>query len=540
MRRGASLRSVRRHSQMGIRGVNSTEFRVRRRHRVLVALAVALLAIAICAAWPSHIASAMSAIGSSSADALRPIANDVATIARDANSQQGEERVRPSGFQDASANAAAQPEIAGQYRIRVRVVDDRGEAIRDATVRLESFRADLEPPLEWTATDGRATITASRELGPLGQLRVVAAVCGAREVRSLNGVEEHDEIAIVLRDVGRLEVVCASESGPLGGEVRARPFGDFGPFRLVAAADGASVVVGLGQQLHVSVWSGAERDSFEVAGPTRAHEVVRLACDLRRCTVRFQVDRDPSMRSAMLAALLAGGDCALRECYAAADGGWDAWVPRNAAARLVVMSGAFSYESPVMEFGESVDLGRIALEPMKDFGTVDARMPDGSLASGAQFASACVDADGRRLPASMATGRIVVAKATDTGTRIASLRMFSAVEVSPAVDGFYAEPSVVTLTGGTRAQVTMLGGADVEIASVDAGTLRTMALLHRATGERFHARESSLAEGRPQWKFLGLRPGDYDLLIDGMSSSPSTVHVPAGSKQRVAVTLTQK
>jgi hypothetical protein len=37
-----------------------------------------------------------------------------------------------------------------------------------------------------------------------------------------------------------------------------------------------------------------------------------------------------------------------------------------------------------------------------------------------------------------------------------------------------------------------------------------------------------------------LRPGDYDVLIDGVSSSPSTVHVPAGSKQRVAVTLTQK
>jgi hypothetical protein len=129
---------------------------------------------------------------------------------------------------------------------------------------------------------------------------------------------------------------------------------------------------------------------------------------------------------------------------------------------------------------------------------------------------------------------------TDTGTRIASLRMFTAVEVSPAVDGFYAEPSVVTLTGGTRAQVTMLAGAEVEIASVEAGTLRTMALLHRATGERFHARESSLAEGRSSWKFVGLRPGDYDVLIDGMLSSPSTVHVPAGSKQRVAVTLTQK
>jgi hypothetical protein len=141
----------------------------------------------------------------------------------------------------------------------------------------------------------------------------------------------------------------------------------------------------------------------------------------------------------------------------------------------------------------------------------------------------------------MATGPLVVANATDDGTRIASLRMFSAVDVVARADGgYYAEPPLVTLTGASRAQVTMLAGAEVEIASVDAGTLHTMALLHRATGKRFNARESSLAEGRPQWKFLGLRPGDYDVLIDGMSSSPSIVHVPAGSKQRAAVTLTQK
>lgn len=168
-------------------------------------------------------------------------------------------------------------------------------------------------------------------------------------------------------------------------------------------------------------------------------------------------------------------------------------------------------------------------------------MPDGSLVYSRQMPSAYVHADGRRLPASMATGPLVVANATDDGTRIASLRMFSAVDVVARADGgYYAEPPLVTLTGASRAQVTMLAGAEVEIASVDAGTLHTMALLHRATGKRFNARESSLAEGRPQWKFLGLRPGDYDVLIDGMSSSPSIVHVPAGSKQRAAVTLTQK
>jgi hypothetical protein len=142
---------------------------------------------------------------------------------------------------------------------------------------------------------------------------------------------------------------------------------------------------------------------------------------------------------------------------------------------------------------------------------------------------------------SNSTGSLFVSTDTDEGARIASLRMFAAVEVVARADGgHYAEPAVAILTGASRAQLTMLAGAVVEILAVDVVPVRRTALLHRGTGDRETPGVSIVDEGRPKWIFGGLRPGDYDIHIDGMSSSPSSLHVPAGSTQRVLVVLTEK
>ena len=168
-------------------------------------------------------------------------------------------------------------------------------------------------------------------------------------------------------------------------------------------------------------------------------------------------------------------------------------------------------------------------------------MPDGTIAPGRQWPSAFVHPDGTRLSASMLrTGSFVALTPTDEGTRMRSLRLFASVEVVAKADGHFPEPAVATLTGASRAQVTMLPGAEVEILAVDAVPLRSMALVHRATGERVRSKYAELEEGRPRYWFVGLRPGDYDLRIDRMVASPSFVHVPAGSTQSVLVVLTEK
>jgi hypothetical protein len=277
---------------------------------------------------------------------------------------------------------------------------------------------------------------------------------------------------------------------------------------------------------------------------------VSLAFDFRRCAVKFAFAPDASHGDAAapmddesrVAVHLLEGKRSVRCDYShASDGTWTALVPRSASARVVITSGATSYESEPMPFGESVDLGRVALQPMKDFGVVEARMPDGTIAPGRQWPSAFVHADGTRMRASNSTGSLFVSMATDEGARIASLRMFAAVEVvARAAGGHYPEPAVATLTGASRAQVAMLAGAVVEILAVDVVPVRRTALVHRATGDRESPGVSIVDEGRPKWIFGGLRPGDYDIRIDGMSSSPSSVHVPAGSTQRVMVVLTQK
>ena len=525
------------------------------RRRIVAIVLVGLMAIA--AAWliASQEAGRDDAVGQRDAQAsAKPESVDVAREQAVDAATEGARIAAPQLVGTESREVAPQDaDAASYYKFRVRVVDAGERGIQHVHVDLGTWVPWFAWQNEQTDQDGRATITVPRRIGPIDALGIVARLAGATAERSLQGCTEKDEIELKMPPLGWFALTVDGPLGNVGAQVVVwdghSTMGATTTFLFDEATE--RVAVGLDQSYAITVWSDGERElRRDVRSPQRAGETVALAFDFRRCAVRFDLAKEerrdpaanpPGDETVVIVSLLVGTKCVRCRYEVDAQGVWTARVPRHASARLVVTSGSSSYESPPMEFGETVDLGRIALEPMKDFGTVEARMPDGSLVYSRQMPSAYVHADGRRLPASMATGPLVVANATDDGTRIASLRMFSAVDVVARADGgYYAEPPLVTLTGGTRAQVTMLAGAEVEIASVDAGTLHTMALLHRATGKRFNARESSLAEGRPQWKFLGLRPGDYDVLIDGMSSSPSTVHVPAGSKQRVAVTLTQK
>ena len=525
------------------------------RRRIVAIVLVALLALA--AAWISALRVAWrdDAVGQREAQgSAKPVSVDVA---REPSTDAAAEAARIAAPQLAGMEsrevAPHDADAANYYKFRVRVVDADGRGIQHVHVDL----ATLVPWFAWqneqTDQDGRTTITVPRRIGPIDSLGIVARLAGATAERSLQGCTEQDEIELKMPPLGWFALTVDGPLGNVGAQVVGWDGHDTVGATTTFLFDEATerVAVGLDQSYAITVWSDGERElRRDVRSPQLAGETVALAFDFRRCAVRFDLAkgerRDPAANppgdeTAVIVSLLVGTKCVRCRYEVDAQGVWTALVPRHASARLVVTSGAFSYESPPMEFDESVDLGRIALEPMKDFGTVEARMPDGSLVRSRQLPSAYMQADGRRLRSSMATGSLVVADATGAGTHIASLRMFTAVDVVARADGgYYAEPPLVTLTGATRAQVTMLDGAEVEILAVDAVPLRKMALVHRATGERASPGLSTVEEERPKWIFAGLRPGDYDVLIDGMSSSPSTVHVPAGSKQRVAVTLTQK
>jgi hypothetical protein len=345
---------------------------------------------------------------------------------------------------------------------------------------------------------------------------------------------------IVMRGIGRIEI--EAPAGNHGGDISASEDGEsageaihFG-FR----SGRASVSVGLGLLFSLRVFSGGERHVEQVIGPTRAGEVVRVACDARRCAVSFTLEHAGRALDAGLVMLVDGSRCTYAESFPKPGGTRTFWIPRSASARIVIPSGSMSFESQPRSFGDVLELGRVEAQPMKDFGEVEVRMPDGSLSTVAPRVSAFVHADGTRLEARGGAGWLASAHMTGAGAHIASLRMFSAVEVRPQAEGCYAEPPFVTLTGGSRARVLLHAGSKLEIASTGALAPRRMALRHRATGEVVWAGRSELEADRRVWPFVDLRPGDHDVRIDGLSSSPSSVHVPAGSTQRVPVVLTEK
>ena len=522
-----------------------------------VAIACAFVCIAVVA-WTLSNASSRVGLDASGANASESQTQDAAMAvsgaASQANGSIDASRVDAPVLDDVTATGAAAGVIeTDRYHFRVHVVDASDRGVQHATIWLGTLDPWHVWQMETTDQDGRAKVSVPRRIGPIDSIGIVASLAGVTARGSLEGCKETDEIELKLPAMGWFSLTVDGPLGNVGAQIVEwdghETFGHTTMFLFDEATE--RVAVGLGSSYSVTVWSGGERDvRTGVVGPKSPDEVVPLSFDFRRCAVKFAFAPDASHGDAAapmddesrVAVHLLEGNRSLRCDYShASDGTWTALVPRSASARLVITSGATSYETEPMSFGESVDLGRVALQPMKDFGVVEARMPDGTTAPGRQWPSAFVHADGTRLSASMLrTGSFVVLTQTDEGTRMTSLRLFASVEVVAKADGHYPEPAVATLTGASRAQVTMLPGAEVEILALDAVPLRSMALVHRATGERARSKTSELAEGRPRWWFVGLRPGDYDVRMDGMSSSPSSVHVPAGSTQRVLVVLTQK
>ena len=452
----------------------------------------------------------------------------------------GDARVRLKRSEDAGHTSSSSDEAEGTYRIRVRVVDESGAAVVPARVTLDNFESGREPPLENVGDDGRATLSVPKGFGDFESLRVVAYVAGATTTRSLAGCAESDEVVIVMRGIGRIEI--EAPTGNHGGDISASEDGESvgEALHFVFRSSHAKVAVGLGLLFSLRVFSGGEKHVEQVIGPTRAGEVVRVACDARRCAVSFTLEHAGRALDAGLVMLVDGSRCTFAESFPKAGGTRTSWIPRSASARIVIPSGSMSFESQPMSLGDVLELGRIEAQPMKDFGVVEARMPDGSLSTVAPRVSAFVHADGTRLEARGGAEWLASARMTGAGAHIASLRMFSAVEVRVQVEGCYAEPPFVTLTGGSRVQVLLHRGSRVQIVSSEAIAPRRMALRHRATGEVVWAGRSELEADRRVWPFVDLRPGDYDVRMDGMSSSPSSVHVPAGSTQRVPVVLTEK
>ena len=522
-----------------------------------VAIACAFVCIAVVA-WTLSNASSRVGLDASGANASESQTQDAAMAvsgaASQANGSIDASRVDAPVLDDVTATGAAAGVIeTDRYHFRVHVVDASDRGVQHATIWLGTLDPWHVWQMETTDQDGRAKISVPRRIGPIDSIGIVASLAGVTATGSLEGCKETDEIELKLPAMGWFSLTVDGPLGNVGAQIVEwdghETFGHTTTFLFDEPTE--RVAVGLGSSYSVTVWSGGERDvRTGVVGPKNPDEVVPLSFDFRRCAVKFAFAPDASHGDAAapmddesrVAVHLLEGKRSVRCDYShASDGTWTALVPRSASARLVITSGATSYESEPMSFGESVDLGRVALQPMKDFGVVEARMPDETIAPGRQWPSAFVHRDGTRLGASMLrTGSFVVPTPTDEGTRMTSLRLFAAVEVVAKADGHYPEPAVATLTGASRAQVTMLPGAEVEILALDAVPLRSMVLLHRATGERARSKASELEEGRPRWWFVGLRPGDYDVRIDGMSSSPSSVHVPAGSTQRVPVVLTEK
>lgn len=522
-----------------------------------VAIACASVCIAVVA-WTLSGASSRVAFDASDANASEPSARDaameVADAATQANGSIDASRVEAPAPDEVTAVGAGVGEgDQDRYHFRVHVVDASDRGVQHATVWLGTLDPWHVWQMENTDQDGRAKISVPRRIGPINGIGIVASLAGVTARGSLEGCKETDEIELELPAMGWFSLTVDGPLGNVGAQIVEwdghETFGHTTTFLFDEPTE--RVAVGLGSSYSVTVWSGGERDvRAGVVGPKSPDEVVPLAFDFRRCAVKFEFAPDASHGDAAspiddesrMAVHLLEGKRSVRCDYShASDGTWTALVPRSASARLVITSGATSYETEPMSFGESVDLGRVALQPMKDFGVVEARMPDGTIAPGRQWPSAFVHADGTRMRASNSTGSLFVSRATYEGARIASLRMFAAVEVvARAAGGHYADPAVVTLTGASRAQVAMLAGAVVEILAVDVVPVRRTALVHRATGDRESPGVSIVDEGRPKWIFGGLPPGDYDVRIDGMSSSPSSVHVPAGSKQRVMVVLTEK
>ena len=448
-----------------------------------------------------------------------------------------EPRVRPK---DLSRSPSTSDEAEGAYAIRVRVVDESGAAVVPARVTLDNFESGREPPLENVGDDGRTTLSVAKGFGDFESLRVVAYVAGATTMRSLAGCAESDEVVIVMRGIGRIEI--EAPAGNHGGDIRASEDGESAgeAIRFGFRSGRATVAVGLGLLFSLRVFSGGERQVEQVIGPTRAGEVVRFACDARRCAVSYPLDPGRPDAGPGAVALVEGSRCFQPDGVLSSSGMLTVWVPRSASARFVITWGERSFETEPMSFGDVLELGRVEAQPMKDFGEVEVRMPDGSLSTVAPRVSAFVHADGTRLEARAGAGWLASTRMTGAGAHIASLRMFSAVEVRAQVQGCYAEPPFVTLTGGSRARVLLHAGSKVEIAASAALAPRRLALRHRATGEVVWAQSSRVEADQRVWPFVDLRPGDYDVRMDGMSSSPSSVHVPAGSTQRVLVVLTEK
>ena len=522
-----------------------------------VAIACAFVCIVVVA-WTWSDVSSRVAFDASDANASEPSARDaameVADAATQANGSIDASRVEAPAPDGVTADGTGVGEIeTDRYHFRIHVVDASNRGVQHATIWLGTLDPWHVWQMENTDQDGRAKISVPRRIGPIDSIGIVASLAGVTARGSLAGCKETDEIELQLPAMGWFSLTVDGPLGNVGAQIVEwdghETFGHTTTFLFDEPTE--RVAVGLGSSYSVTVWSGGERDvRAGVVGPKSPDEVVSLAFDLRRCAVKFEFAPDASPGDATapiddesrVAVHLLEGKRSVRCDYShASDGTWTALVPRSPSARVVITSGATSYETEPMSFGESVDLGRVALQPMKDFGVVEARMPDGTIAPGRQWPSAFVHADGTRLGASMLrTGSFVVLTQTDEGTRLRCLRLFAAVEVVAKADGHYAEPAVAMLSGASRAQVTMLAGAEVEILAVDPVPLRTMALVHRATGERARSKYAESEEGRPRYWFVGLRPGDYDLRIDRMVASPSSVHVPAGSTQRVLVVLTEK
>jgi hypothetical protein len=504
------------------------------RHRTLrVAALLLLLPLLLLALWPR---------GGGAAPELeeRALAAEAAPASVvDAATRDGDARSRDVApdAPDAPARSAAGGAGALGHQIRVRVLDSRGAGVPHVKVCLGPWEPWRVWQTEGTDGDGRALLKAPSRIGPFASLGVQALVPGAFVAEPLSGHDEGEEVVLTLPDIGWLQVDVTG-SGEQGG-IQFTPWNGIEDQGTTCSASlqqmPVRMAVGLGLQFRVLAWSGGESKTLRpVVGPTAAHETVALAIDFPRARVRFALDGGLDWTAALLVR-----DKACTRCTASAteDGAFVALVPKAVAAHFVLASGAMSFESPRMDFLGDVDLGKVELSPMRSFGAVEVRLPDGSPAGGQQSPATFLFEDGRRVRASMATGPLAQTEPAAYGDVQLSLRLFSALEFRPSVPGYFAEPPVVMLTGGAVATVQMQRGSEVEIAAADPGQLRTLRLLREADGAKVRVTSAWLDQGRPSWSFTGLRPGEYAIEVEGATAAPSRFLVTAGSQQRVVVVV---
>ncbi len=438
----------------------------------------------------------------------------------------------------ASGQAAADAAGAGGYEIRVRVLDSRGEAVPHAKVCLGPWEPWRYWQSETTDDEGRALIKAPRRIGPLASLGIKALVPGAFVAERLAGRSEGDEVVLQLSDIGWLQVDVASSGEP--GGIQFTPWNgaeDDGTTCSVSLARlPVRMAVGLGRQFRVHAWSGGETKTLRpVVGPVAPDETIALAIEFPRAKVRFLLEGGIDGAAALL---LRDKACTRCTVDATQDGAFVALVPKAKAAHFVLVRGATSFESPRMDFLADVELGPLELSPMRSFGVVDVRRQDGAPAGGRQAPSAFLFGDGRSMRASMATGPLVQVESAAHGDVQRSLRLFSALEVRPSVPGFFAEPQQVVLTGDTVASVVLQRGGEAEIAAADVGPLRSLRLVRVADGAKVRVTSSWLDQGRPSWRFAGLRPGEYAIEVEGAAAAPARLVVTVASQQRLTIVVT--